>query len=142
VNSFLLDTNVLSELTRLRPDPLVEAWVYGQDENRLYISAVSIGELRRGIVILPECRRRQELEQWLEQDLLPRFDRRILSIDRAAADRWGILDGACRIKGRPISTADGMIAATALEHDLTVATRNIKHFAGVGVRILNPWEPA
>ena len=117
---FLLDTNIPSELIRARPDPRVVNWVYAQAEQSLYLSAVSIGELRRGFVILPAGKRRAELERWFENDLLPRFQLRILPVTHPVADRWGVLDGQCQLKGTPLNTADGMIAATAMEHDLTL----------------------
>jgi predicted nucleic acid-binding protein len=139
VNGFLLDTNIASELIRTRPEPRVVSWVYSQNEQSLYLSAVTIGELRRGFVIIPEGKRRSDLEQWLGNVLMPQFRGRILPVTYSIADRWGVLDGECRLKGTPLNTADGMIAATALEHDLTVVTRNVKDFVHVGVTVLNPW---
>ena len=117
---YLLDTNIPSELIRTRPAPGVVKWVYAQAEQSLYLSAVSIGELRRGFVILPAGKRRAELERWFENDLLPRFEGRILAVTHPVADRWGVLDGQCQLKGTPLNTADGMLAATAMEHDLTL----------------------
>ncbi len=140
MSGFLLDTNIPSELIRSRPDSRVEKWVYAQDEQSLYLSVVSIGELRRGLVILPASKRRSELERWFENDLLPRFEGRILPVTRSIADRWGVLDGQCQLKGTPLNMADGMIAATAIEHGLTVVTRNIRDYAGLGVEALNPWD--
>lgn len=140
MSGFLLDTNIASELIRARPEPRVANWVYAKDEQSLYLSAVSIGELRRGFVILPVSKRRTELEQWFEDDLVPRFRGRILPVTFSIADRWGILDGECQLRGTPLNTADGMIAATALEYDLTVVTRNVKDFAGLGVTVFNPWD--
>ena len=90
--------------------------------------------------MLPQCKRRVQLEQWLERHLLPLFAGRILPVTQNVGNRWGILDGECKLKGTPVSTADGMIAATALEHDLTVVTRNVGDFAGLGVTIFNPWD--
>lgn len=139
MNGFLLDTNIPSELIRTRPEPRVQNWVYTIDEQTLYLSAVSIGELRRGIVILPTGQRRSQLEQWLDERLIPRFQGRILPVTQLIGNRWGILDGECQLRGRPIGAADGMIAATALEHNLTLVTRNVNDFAGVGVPLLNPW---
>jgi tRNA(fMet)-specific endonuclease VapC len=140
MSGFLLDTNIPSELIRARPDPRVGSWVYAQDEQSLYLSAVSIGELRRGFVILPASKRRTELEQWFENDLVPRFRGRILPVTHSIADRWGVLDGECQLRGTPLNTADGMIAATALKHDLTIVTRNVKDFAGLGLMVFNPWD--
>jgi len=140
VSGFLLDTNIPSELIRTRPDPRIWKWVYAKDEGSLYLSVVSIGELRRGLVKLPPSRRRSDLERWFENDLLPRFHGRILPVTRPIADRWGVLDGKCQLSGTPLSTADGMIAATALEHELTLVMRNVKDFDGLGVVVLNPWD--
>ena len=139
MSGFLLDTNIPSELIRTRPDPRVANWVYSQNEHSLYLSAVTIGELRKGFVIMPEGKRRNELEQWLEYDLMPKFAGRILPIDQAIADRWGVLDGESQLRGKPLNTADGMIAATAFERDLIVVTRNMKDFDALGVRLFNPW---
>jgi len=140
VIGYLLDTNIPSELIRARPQPKVRDWVYAQDERSLYLSVVSIGELRRGFVILQEIQRRTQLERWFENDLLPRFQKRILPVTQGIANHWGVLDGRCLLKGTPLGTADGLIAATALEHDLTVVTRNVSDFAGLGVGIFNPWD--
>jgi len=140
VSGFLLDTNIPSELIRTRPDARVENWVYAKDEQSLHLSVVSIGELRRGLVILSASKRRTELERWFENDLLPRFHGRILAVTHSIADRWGVLDGQCQLKGTPLNTADGMIAATAIEHDLTIVTRNVRDFAGLGVEVFNPWD--
>jgi predicted nucleic acid-binding protein len=137
VSGFLLDTNIPSELTRPMPDSRVSNWVDAQDNASLYLSVVSIGELRRGFTMLPRSKRRARLEQWFEQYLLPLFAGRILPVTHGVADRWGILDGECQLRGTPLSTADGMIAATALEHDLAVVTRNAKDFAGLTV--FDPW---
>ncbi len=140
MSGFLLDTNIPSELIRTRPDARVENWVYAKDEQSLHLSVVSIGELRRGLVILSASKRRTELERWFENDLLPRFHGRILAVTHSIADRWGVLDGQCQLKGTPLNTADGMIAATAIEHDLTIVTRNVRDFAGLGVEVFNPWD--
>ena len=140
MSGFLLDTNVPSELVRTRPDARVENWVYSKDEQSLYLSAVTIGELRQGIVPLPGGKRRAKLERWLEKDLVPQFRGRILPVNHFIADRWGTLSGECRLRGTPLNTADGMIAATALEYEFIVVTRNVKDFRGLGVTVFNPWE--
>ena len=106
----------------------------------MYLGVVSVGELRRGLTVLPQSKRRQRLEHWLEQYLLPLFADRILPVTQGVADRWGVLGGECELRGSPLNTADGMIAATALERDLTGVTRNVKDFAGLGVTVFNPWD--
>ena len=140
MNGYLLDTNVPSEFSRDRPETRVVAWLKAQPPTILYLSAVTIGEIRKGLVVLPQGRRRTELEAWFHTDLLVWFRNRILPVTDSIADRWGVLEGQCQLKGTPLNTADGMIAATALEHDLTLVTRNVKDFAGLGVVLLNPWD--
>ena len=140
MSGFLLDTNIPSELTRPIPHSRVSDWVNAQDNASLYLSVVSVGELRKGFTVLPQGKRRTQLEQWFEQFLLPLFAGRILSVTQSVGNRWGVLDGECQLRGTPRNTADGMIAATALEHGLTIVTRNVKDFAGLGVTVFNPWD--
>ena len=140
MNGFLLDTNIPSELTRIQPEPKVADWLETQEDETLFLSVVTLGEIKKGFVILPESKRRTHLEQWLENDLLPWFEGRILPVTQAIAERWGILDGERQLEGDPLNTADGMIAATALEHDMTLVTRNTKDFTGLGLSLFNPWE--
>ena len=115
-------------------------WLKAHPVATLFLSAVTIGEIRKGLVVLPQGRRRTELETWFHTDLLNWFRDRILPVTHPIADRWGVLDGQRQLKGAPLNTADGMIAATALEHDLTVVARNVKDFAGLGVAVFNPWD--
>ena len=140
MNGYLLDTNVPSEFSRDRPEPRVVDWLKSQPVTSLFLSAVTIGEIRKGLIVLPPGRRRSELEKWFHSDLLIWFRDRILPVTYAVADRWGVLEGQCQLKGTPLNTADGMIAATAIEHGLKVVTRNVKDFANLGVDIFDPWE--
>lgn len=140
MNGFPLDTNIPSELIRSRPNPRVSIWVFAQLEESLFLSAVTVSELRRGAVLLPLSKKRTGLERWIEEDLLLRFQGRILPVTVAIADRWGALDAQCKLKGTPLNTADGMIAATALEHDFIVVTRNVRDFAGTSVSVFNPCQ--
>ena len=110
------------------------------DERTLYLSALILGEIRKGIVALPESKRRTQLEAWLEIDLRERFDGRILSVDVAIADRWGRLTGELKRKGKPMPTIDAIIAATALHHNLTVVSRNVNDFKNAEVPVFNPWD--
>lgn len=140
MNGYLLDTNVPSEFSRDRPEPRVAQWLKAQPVTLLFLSVVTIGEIRKGLVVLPQGRRRAELETWFHTDLVIWFRDRILPVTHSIADRWGMLDGECQLKGKPLNTADGMIAATALEHGLTVVTRNVKDFAGLGITVFDPWD--
>ncbi len=140
MKGFLLDTNIPSEMTRPYPQLSVSQWLDDADDDQLYFSVVSLGEILKGITILQESKRRTQLQQWLDETLRPWFEGRILPINEPIAERWGLLAGECRLKGRPLKVADGFIAATALEHDLTVVTRNVRDFEGLGVAVLNPWE--
>lgn len=115
-------------------------WVDAQDNTSLHLSVVSVGEIRKGFTLLPQGRRRAQLEEWFELYLLPLFGDRILPVTQPVGNRWGLLSAECQLRGTPLNTADGMIAATALEHDLTIVTRNVKDFYQLGVAIINPWE--
>jgi predicted nucleic acid-binding protein len=137
---FLVDTNVPSELTRPSPDVRVRDWVDAQDNASLHLSVVSVGEIRKGFSLLPQSKRREQLERWFEQYLLPLFGERILAVTQAVGNRWGLLSAECQLRGTPLNTADGLIAATALEHNLTIVTRNVKDFDRLGVAIVNPWD--
>ena len=112
------------------------------DERTLYLSALTLGEIRKGIVTLAGSKRRAQLEAWLEIDLRNRFAGRILSVDDAVADRWGMLAGEMKRKGKPMPAVDAMIAATALHHKLTVVSRNVNDFRNAEVPVFNPWESA
>ena len=140
MKGFLLDTNIPSELTRRRPEPRVSHWLDEANDDDLHMSVVSLGEILKGVTILPESKRRDELQHWLDEVLRPWFQRRILAVTEPIAERWGILAGQRQLSGRPLKVADGLIAATALVHDLTVVTRNIRDIEGLGVATLSPWD--
>jgi predicted nucleic acid-binding protein len=136
----LVDTNLPSELTRPTPDSRVAAFLIDAGKKGVYASVITIGEIAKGIAALPEGKRRGELRDWLDQVMRPWFAGRILPVTETIAERWGMLTAEQRRQGRQISMADGLIAATALEHGLSLATRNVKDFDGLGVTIINPWE--
>ena len=141
MNGYLVDTNVLSEFARpQQPDPKVKKWLEAADPRSLFASVVTWGELRKGIESKSPAQRRPGLEQWLERDLRDWFQSRLLPVTKTIADRWGILAGQSKLKGKALTMADGIILATALEHDLIIVTRNVKDFAGYGASIFNPWE--
>ncbi|SCB58289.1 hypothetical protein GA0061105_104215 [Rhizobium aethiopicum] len=135
----LLDTNVLSEVTKLNPDVRVLGWLGGLDEDRSFISVVSVAEIRRGVTLMDKGRKRDVLADWLARDLPQRFERRIIPVDEAVALVWGDLMGHAKRNGRGLSSMDGLIAATAIAHDLTLATRNTRDFQGFGIELVDPW---
>lgn len=139
--NFLLDTNVLSEVQRPAPDAKVLGWLDAVDEDRAFISVASIAELKRGIALMNDGRRREALAGWLANDLPARFAGRILPIDQTVAERWGDLMGESRRSGVALSVMDGFFAATALANGLTLVTRNVRDFRSFGVALFNPWEP-
>jgi predicted nucleic acid-binding protein len=142
MNGFLLDTNVISEFARPdnKADQRVRQWLEAADPNALYASVLTFGEIRRGIEKLAPSRRREQLQMWLEKDLHEWFENRILVIDEAIADRWGLLTATGQRTGKPLAIIDGLLSATALEHKLTIVTRNSADFVHAGVPILNPWQ--
>jgi predicted nucleic acid-binding protein len=140
MSGFLLDTNCISEPLRARPDPRVLAWLQTANENQLFLSVLTIGEIRRGIALLPQGQRRTRFETWLDLELRPRFAERLLPVSHVIADRWGLLDAEMRLKGRTVAAIDGLLAATALHHGLTVVSRNVADFSQAPVPLLNPWE--
>jgi toxin FitB len=140
VSRFLLDTNIISELIKPQPEPRLVKWANTTDEDLLYVSVLTLGEIRKGIATLVRSARRRELETWLDSDLRLRFSHRILSVDEAIADRWGVLAGHAQKHGRPLPVIDGLLAATALHHNLTLVSRNTRDLAGAGALLFNPWE--
>ena len=139
MSGFLLDTNVISELVKPRPDANVTAWIEATDESLLYLSVLTLGEIRCGISVLPQSRRRATLEAWLDKNLRERFEERILTIDHEVADRWGLLTAAARNSGIALPVIDGLLAATALEHNLTLVTRDTGQIPSMGIAVFNPW---
>ena len=140
MSGFLLDTNCISEVLRSKPEPRVLDWMQAADESLLYLSVLTLGEIRKGVAGLAQGKRRTHLETWLELDLQARFSGRILAIDAAIADRWGLLAAEAKRKGRALSAIDGLLAATALHHNLTIVSRNVSDFMHTHAAVLNPWE--
>ena len=140
MSGFLLDTNIISELVKPKPEANVTEWIENTDESLLYLSVLTLGEIRRGIASLPQSRRRATLEAWLDKDLRARFEGRFLVIDQEVADRWGLLTAAARSSGIVLPVIDGLLAATALEHNLTLVTRDSGQIPSMGVAVFNPWE--
>ena len=138
MTGFLLDTNCVSEIVRVRPDPNVLTWTRA-NEKSLYISVLTLGEIRKGVMLLPVSRKRVELEQWLELKLPVQFAERFLSVNAEIAEIWGATAAEAQLKGLALPIIDGLIAATAKHHDLTIITRNERDFRMWGIPVINPW---
>jgi predicted nucleic acid-binding protein len=139
--AWLLDTNILSELRRLKPEPKVLAFVAGHPLEEIYISAVTLAELRFGIELLSEgSSRREELNHWLTHKIRPMFDQRVLPVTEDIMLRWRVMVEEGRKAGHTFSQPDLIIAATALHHGFTIVTRDRSDFEKAGVSVINPWE--
>lgn len=140
MSGFLLDTNVPSELTRIHPDRRVAKWLENTDDNDLFFSVISIGEICKGFTVHPEEHRRASLRRWLNNTFRPWFAGRILPIGEAVSERWGILEGESQLRGLTLNVPDGMIAATG-STIFTIVTRNVKDFERLRVAIFNRGKP-
>jgi predicted nucleic acid-binding protein len=138
--SFLLDTNVVSEWVKPRPDPNVVAWLADVDEDRVFLSVVTFAEIRRGVEFLPTGRRRERLMEWLADELPARFEGRMLGIDQRIAALWGTAMARSHTLGLGLGAMDAFLVATAEAHGLTLVTRNVRDFQTVGISLLDPWE--
>jgi predicted nucleic acid-binding protein len=137
--TYLLDTCVISELVAKEPNPSVVGWIDSIDEDKLFLSAITIGEIKRGIEKLADSTRKSVLREWLEDDLLIRFRGKILPIDTAVMLVWGQLAAELHKQGKRMPAIDSLIAATCLQRRLELATRNEGDFAHSGVTVINPW---
>jgi toxin FitB len=136
--SYLLDTNIISELVKQTPTQSVLKWVDTVDNEELYISVITLGEIRKGIAGIQNPERHEKISHWLEIELPAYFEDRILNIDPKIADRWGRLQS--QNKGYTLPAIDGLIAATAHVHNLKLVTRNTKNFIYASIEMINPWE--
>jgi predicted nucleic acid-binding protein len=136
---YLLDTCLVSELVKKVPNPAVVSWLDEQDEQKLFLSVLNLGELQKGISKLPDGTKKNELQAWVALDLVERFTGRILEIDLETALCWGRLQGEAEQAGEKLPVMDSLIAATAATHGLIVVTRNVKDIERCGVRVCNPW---
>lgn len=134
--SYLLDTNVISELVRPKPARIVLDWFGNIPSEALHISVLTLGEIRKGVEQMSDGVRREKLRLWLEHDLVDWFGTRVLPVDMPVADRWGWLLASV---GRPVPSIDSLLAATALHHELRLVTRNQKDFDYPGLQVVNPW---
>jgi predicted nucleic acid-binding protein len=137
---FLLDTCIISELMAKRPNQAVMQWIDSVDEDRLFLSVITIGEIRKGIAKLADSPQKLELQEWLSDHLLSRFSDRIVVIDTGVMSDWGQLVGNLERVGKPMPLMDSLIAATVLHGDFVLVTRNDADFASADVRMLNPFK--
>lgn len=138
--SFLLDTCVVSEFIKPQPSDSLVQWLRSTDDLQMAISVITLGEIQAGISHLEDGKRKERFQEWLSDELIPRFDGRILPVQIEDAVKWGDLMGRARVNGTPLPSTDTLIAATALNHQMAVVTRNTKDFERIGVPVLNPWN--
>jgi predicted nucleic acid-binding protein len=138
--NYLLDTCLLSELYKARPDQGVVEWISGIEEERLFVSILSMGEIQKGIAKLEDGKRRNSIQTWLDQDLQRRFDGRMLVVDMEIALEWGRVCGESEKKGMPLPVIDSLLASTAICGNFTLVTRNERDFARYAIKTLNPWN--
>ncbi len=137
--NYLLDTCLLSELYKTAPNAGVADWITQTDENRLFISTLSLGEIQKGIGKLDSGKRKTSIQEWLDRNLIIRFSGQMLSVDQDVALEWGLLCAAMEAKGKPAPVIDSLLGATAITHNLVIVTRNEKDFQKLPVKTLNPW---
>jgi predicted nucleic acid-binding protein len=138
--SYLLDTNVISEATKKYPDARLQDWLVAQPNESLFLSVITIGEIRHGLLLLDDGKKRRALLRWLGGKIKSLFAGRILPVDIAVMERWAQLQAASGKTGGRLPVMDSLIAATALTHNLTLATRNIADFKAAHVALLDPWQ--
>jgi tRNA(fMet)-specific endonuclease VapC len=137
---YLLDTCVISELIAKQPNAKVVEFVDALDADDVYLSAITIGELGKGVEKLPKSKRKQDLLAWLQNDLLVRFDGKIVSLDTKTLMEWGRLTARLEASGYTMPAMDALSAATVIANDLILVTRNVKDFESSGIEIINPWK--
>lgn len=137
--NYLLDTCVVSGFVKPKPDQKVLDWLNTLESEHCYLSAVTIGEIQRGIAGLPPSNRRTELASWLNDDLFAQFAGRILPLDHETFITWGHMMAQLKTRGQPISVMDSLIAATVAHHKMVLVTRNVADFDSAGLSIFNPW---
>ncbi len=138
--NYLLDTCVLSESRKKQPDSMVETWLNSVDESCLHTSVIVMAEIQKGISRLANGVKKRELQLWLDQALFPRFGERVLDVNRDIALAWGRLQGMFIAKGESLPVIDSLLGATAIHFDLTLVTRNTRHFERMPIELINPWR--
>jgi predicted nucleic acid-binding protein len=137
--NFLLDTNAVSEWVKPRPNAGLIRWIESADEDRVFLSVISLAELRYGVERMPVGARRSRLEEWLRDELPLRFEGRILAVDNQVAEAWGRTVSRCEALGRPMGIMDAFLSAIAEVHRLTLITRNVSDFP-ILKTVVNPWS--
>lgn len=137
--NYLLDTCVISELVKAVPNENVIDWITHVPDERLFLSVITIGEIRKGITKLPDSKKKYQLASWLNT-LLEEYQEKICPVDLDVAERWGVIQGKAESNGTPVASIDSLIAAVAQTYNLIVVTRNEKDFAPTNVTVLNPWN--
>jgi len=137
--NYILDTNVISELVASEADQRVIAWIDSLDSENVFLSVITIGELKKGIEKLPNSKRKSTLETWLQEDLLVRFRDHIIPLDIPVLLTWGMLVASMEKQGNPMPAIDSLLAATAAQSGFTLATRNTGHFKPAGISLIDPW---
>ncbi|MCL5673124.1 MAG: type II toxin-antitoxin system VapC family toxin [Deltaproteobacteria bacterium] len=137
---YLLDTCIISEVAKQKPNEDVVLWLTENDENNFYLSVLTFGELYKGISKLPDSKRKGRIYDWVENDLKNRFNNKILDIDFIISKEWGGIEGQLESKGIKLPAIDALIASTAIAYDLTVVTRNTSDMVKTGAKLLNPWK--
>ncbi len=137
--NYILDTNVVSELVSRSANPKVLEWIGSIDQDSVFLSVITVGELKKGIEKLESSKRRKTLVSWLEEDLLVRFGERILELDLSVMLVWGGLVARLEKEGKPLPAIDSLLAATTLYTGFTLVTRNTKHFKHIEISVLDPW---
>lgn len=138
--NYLLDTCVISELVKPAADEKVTSWISNGFEETIHLSVITIGEIQKGITKLPASAKKRQLQRWLDNDLIERFENRIVPIDQKVARMWGKILAQAEKKGRQLPAIDGLIAATGLAYNMTVVTRNVSDMQVDGLSVFNPWE--
>ena len=138
--NFLVDTCVISEVISRRPNDRVVKWIDSIDPDSVFLSALTLGEIRRGIEQAKDLKRKSQLDNWLKSELLVRFHNQIVAIDTEVVLVWGELTGRLAVNGTPMPAVDSLIAATAIHYDFMLVTRNVSDFRHSGVKMFNPWE--
>ena len=138
--NYLLDTCVISELIKPKPNSKVVKWLRSCRDENLFLSVLTIGEIQKGISNLPDSHKRNNLQEWMDAELILRFDRRILGIDFKIAQKWGEIQASAEITGTKMPVIDSLIAAIGLIHDLTIVTRDTSGMEKSGAKLFNPWK--